>query len=197
MPRGPEVTADHCAECGFTYDEAGITRAAGAGGTTGAAEAGGTSDLARTLRSLASQHVALLEGPGVEPLLATRPAPQVWSALEYTCHVRDVLLVQHDRVILALVEESPSFPRMYRDERVALAGYPEERPEEVARELLVAANLAGKVFERLSAEQARRLCIYNFPGPTERNVAWLGVHTVHEASHHLRDVRSVLAQLSS
>jgi S-DNA-T family DNA segregation ATPase FtsK/SpoIIIE len=86
---------------------------------------------------------------------------------------------------------------MYRDERVALAGYPEERPEEVARELLVAANLAGKVFERLSAEQARRLCIYNFPASTERNVAWLGAHTVHEASHHLRDVRSVLAQLTS
>jgi hypothetical protein len=170
---------DHCAECGFTYDEAGI------------------SDVATTLRSLAAQHVALLEGPSVEGILRTRPSPRVWSALEYTCHVRDVLLVQRDRVILALVEGSPSFPRMYRDERVALAGYPEERPEEVARELLVAANLAGKVFERLSAEQARRLCIYNFPASTERNVAWLGAHTVHEASHHLRDVRSVLAQLTS
>ena len=179
---------DHCTECGFTYDEAGIADVAGVGGT---------SDVATALRSLAAQHVALLEGPGVEPLLRTRPAPQVWSALEYTCHVRDVLLVQRDRVILALVEESPSFPRMYRDERATLAGYPEERPEEVARELLVAANLAGKVFERLSSEQSRRLCIYNFPAPTERNVAWLGVHTVHEASHHLRDVRSVLAQLTS
>jgi hypothetical protein len=137
------MTVDQCAECGFTYDEAGI------------ASVGGTSDIATTLRTLAAQHVALLEGPGVEPLLSIRPAPRTWSALEYTCHVRDVLLIQRDRVILALVEESPSFPRMYRDERVALAGYPEERPEEVARELLVAANLAAKVFERLSAEQAR------------------------------------------
>jgi S-DNA-T family DNA segregation ATPase FtsK/SpoIIIE len=182
------MTVDHCAECGFTYDEAGITGAAGVGGT---------SDVATTLRTLAAEHVAVLESAGGEHVLRTRPAPQVWSALEYTCHVRDVLLIQRDRVILALVEDSPSFPRMYREERVVLAAYPEERPEEVAHELVVAANLAGKVFERLSGEQARRLCIYNFPAPTERNVAWLGVHTVHEASHHLLDVRSVLAQLTS
>jgi S-DNA-T family DNA segregation ATPase FtsK/SpoIIIE len=132
-----------------------------------------------------------------EQIARVRPAPEVWSALEYTCHVRDVLLVQRDRVILALVEDSPSFPRMYRDERVVLAGYTEEVPEGVAGQLIVAADLAAKVFERLSDGQAQRPCIYNYPEPTERNVAWLGLHTVHEAEHHLGDVRWVLAQVNS
>jgi hypothetical protein len=173
---------EHCDECGFTYDQAKFT------------------DVATLLRTIASRHagdlVSSVEDHG-EQIARVRPTPEVWSALEYTCHVRDVLLVQRDRVILALVEDSPSFPRMYRDERVALAGYAEESPEEVAGQLIVAAGLAVKVFERLSDEQAQRPCTYNYPRPTERNVAWLGLHTVHEAEHHLGDVRSVLARANS
>jgi hypothetical protein len=171
---------DHCAECGFIYDETAIA------------------DVPETLRSLAARYVELLgEQLGGDQPLRSRPAPDVWSALEYACHVRDVLLVQRDRVILALVEDTPGFSRMYRDERVKLAGYPDERPEDVASELCMSVDLFAKVFERLTVEQAGRRCIYNFPAPTERDVAWLGRHTVHEAAHHLDDVTSVLARVAA
>jgi hypothetical protein len=92
-----------------------------------------------------------------EQIARVRTAPGVWSALEYSCHVRDVLLGQ----------------------------------------MTVATDLAVKVFERLSEEQARRPYIYNYPAPTVRNVGWLALHTVHEAKHHVGDVRSVLAQVNS
>jgi hypothetical protein len=100
-------------------------------------------------------------------------------------------------VVLALVEDTPSYPRMYRDERVSLAGYQRESVGELVDELAMAANLMAKVFGGLSPEQLERRCIYNFPQAAERNVAWLGRHTVHETAHHLGDVQAVLTQVGA
>jgi S-DNA-T family DNA segregation ATPase FtsK/SpoIIIE len=130
--------------------------------------------------------------PTLALTIRTRPAPRVWSALEYSCHVRDVFLVQRERVYLALVEDRPSFARMYRDERVGLARYGAEEPAEVSRELKLAAEMLGWAFEGLDETQWQRRCVYSFPDPTERTVLWLGRHSVHEGEHHLRDVDSAL-----
>ena len=165
-----------CGQCGFQYD------------------AVPTADLAATLASFGARYRDALQS-APDAVLRRRPEPAVWSALEYTCHVRDVLLVQRDRTILALVEDRPSFARMYRDERVELAGYARENTADVAAQLAMAANLVATVYAGLSAEQLARRCVYNFPGPIERDVAWLGRHTVHEGEHHLRDVTSVIDQL--
>jgi S-DNA-T family DNA segregation ATPase FtsK/SpoIIIE len=86
---------------------------------------------------------------------------------------------------------------MYRDERAYLAGYQHEDVIEVAGELVMAANLMAKLFEGLASDQLARPCIYNYPEPTERDVAWLGHHTLHEATHHLDDLRAVLARVAS
>jgi len=123
----------------------------------------------------------------------TRPGPEVWSPLEYACHVRDVLFVQRDRVLLALVEDVPGFAPMHRDERVVLAGYGDEDTAEVADELVTGANLLAKVFARLSPPQLARRCVYNFPETAERDVTWMGRQTVHETVHHLQDVAWALA----
>jgi S-DNA-T family DNA segregation ATPase FtsK/SpoIIIE len=170
---------EHCDQCGLTYEDV------------------ATDEVGGILRGLSSQYLEVLSEADRRRDLRTRPAPSVWSAIEYVCHVRDVLLIQRDRVILALVENSPSFPRMYRDERAVLIGYNQEAVQDVVDELDVATNLFAKVFDRLSAEQLERSCIYNFPEPTERDIGWLGRHTVHETKHHLDDMRSVLTQLSS
>lgn len=170
---------ERCDGCGYTYDEV------------------ATGEIADILRGLCAQYVEVLSRAGREEDLRARPEPQVWSAVEYACHVRDVLLIQRDRVILALVEDNPSFPRMYRDERVALTGYRPESLQEIIEELNVAANLFARLFEGLSVEQMNRPCIYNFPSATERDVGWLGRHTVHETKHHLSDVNSVLAHVRS
>jgi hypothetical protein len=154
-------------------------------------------DIPDALRALGDHYREVILDPETEGLVKVRPAADVWSVLEYACHFRDVLLSQRDRVILALVEEMPSYAPMYRDERVFLAGYRREALAEVAAELPMAANLMAKVFEGLSTDQLERPCIYNYPEPSERNVAWLGHHTLHEGIHHLDDVRSVLGQVAS
>jgi DinB superfamily len=153
-------------------------------------------DLARLLRAgAASYRDPLLATP--ESVLRRRPGPtrttEVWSALEYACHVRDVLLVQRDRAVLALVEANPGFPPMYRDERVALARYDAHTPARVADHLEMAADLCATVFDQLTTAQWARPLLYNYPVTAERDLAWLGRNTAHEVEHHLGDIRSVIA----
>ncbi|MGH9060919.1 MAG: DinB family protein [Acidimicrobiales bacterium] len=170
---------DHCDECGFVYaDHVGAT-------------------IPDKLMALAGRYRGELllgvEDPTRMAALRRRPAPEVWSAIEYACHYRDVLLVQRDRLFRALVEEAPSFARMHRDERVVLARYAEEDPKLLAAELALAAGMIARVFVRLGPASWERTCVYGFPDPTERDVAWLAQHTVHEGTHHLLDIERVLA----
>jgi hypothetical protein len=168
---------DSCDECGFRYAELDVGL------------------VADTIRSFAHRYGAELQGLD-EPLCRQRPAPTVWSVLEYACHIRDVLLVQRDRAVRALVEDAPEFPPMHRDERVALARYADESLAGVSAQIVMAADLCAKVFAHLSADQLSRKLVYNYPQPTERDIAWLGRHTVHEGVHHLMDIRSVRARVS-
>src|SRR4026208_608781 len=102
---------DHCDGCGFAYELdraewAGVASPAGAGGGCGAGWGG---------------WAGRRERAAVE--LRTRRRPDQWSPLEYGCHVRDVLLVQRERVLMARVVDTPSFDPMNRDQRVELDGH--------------------------------------------------------------------------
>lgn len=167
-----------CAECGFVYDDIGPT-------SIGAA----LSSLGRRIRD------ALAAAAPTH--LTRRPDPTTWSALEYGCHVRDVFLVQRDRVLLALVDDTPRFVTMHRDERVTLAGYSAEEPADVMAEVEMAARMLARLFGRLTDEQLARRCIYTFPSPAEVDVAWVGRHSVHEGEHHLKDIAGVLRRVGA
>ncbi|HUC05243.1 MAG TPA: DinB family protein [Acidimicrobiales bacterium] len=121
-------------------------------------------------------------------LLRFRPAADVWSALEYACHVRDVLLMQRDRLYVALVEDTPSFKPMYREERVSFDRYQDQDPSYVAVQIVMAARLFVNGLHGLSALQWRRPLMYGYPEPQQRDVEWMAHHTLHEAVHHLGDV---------
>jgi DNA segregation ATPase FtsK/SpoIIIE, S-DNA-T family len=127
-----------------------------------------------------------------DAVVRRRPAPTVWSVLEYCCHLRDVLVTQRERVVRALVEDRPEFPPMHRDERAALTRYLEEEPAWVVTHLRAVAEMAAWTFASLGAAQWTRTCVYSYPEPATRDLAWLGRHTVHEAVHHLADVRRIL-----
>jgi hypothetical protein len=162
----------HCEECGFVYSTVLTTGIPGA------------------LRDLGPQYRAALERDPV--VLRARPSPDVWSALEYACHVRDVLVVQRERLELALAEDCPTFIPMGRDERVIADRYNEQDPAVVVDQLDAAAAAIAVAFGELSDAEWERTGIYNYPAPAERSMAWLGRHTIHEGRHHLDDVNRVL-----
>ena len=156
---------DRCGECGFEY-------------RLGEAERAG-SDIVENALQLAA-------------MVADARADAPWSPLEYACHVRDVLLVQRERVLLARHKERPSFDPMGRDERVGHDGYAEQDPSDVARQLADAARLFANVLGRLPAADWERTVMYNYPALAERSLRWVGIHTLHEVRHHLEDVRRQL-----
>lgn len=159
-------------ECGFEY-------------RPGEAERAG-SDIVETALRLA----AILSDPRADA--RPRRQPGIWSPIEYACHVRDVLLVQRERVLLARHQERPSFDPMGRDVRVDHDGYAEQDPSDVARQLCDAARLFANVLGRLPVADWERTVIYNYPALAERTLRWVGVHTLHEVRHHLEDVRRQL-----
>jgi hypothetical protein len=160
---------ERCDDCGFVYD---LELA-----STAADE---IVDLAGRMASIIRDR---------EPsAVKQRADPQTWSVLEYGCHVRDVLLVQRERVLLALRVDQPDVVPMGRDERVEADGYNEQRQADVARQLEDAALLFTGVLRRLDARSWDRTLIYNYPSPAPRSVRWVAVHTLHEVMHHLGDV---------
>ena len=118
-----------------------------------------------------------------------RPDPETWSILEYGCHVRDVLLVQRERVLLALRVDEPLVVAMGRDERVEADGYNDQRPADVARQIGDAALMLSGVLSRLNQQSWQRTMIYGYPSPATRSLAWVAAHTLHEVVHHLGDVQ--------
>lgn len=160
---------DECQGCGFAYDLATATCAP-------AEIESGVAEIAYLLR-------------GDDPILRDRPEPDTWSPLEYGCHVRDVLLVQRERVLLARRAQRPSFPPMGRDERAEHDGYAEQLPADVARQLVDAGHLLTNDLDRLGPSDWDRTMIYNYPTSQERSLRWVAVHTLHEVRHHLADIR--------
>jgi hypothetical protein len=163
---------DACEECGFEY-HLNDAMSAGAEIVDGAVA------------------IADLVGDDTLDVRARRQA-QTWSPLEYACHVRDVLLVQRERVLTARRQNRPSLDPMGRDERVEHDGYAEQDPDDVARQLMDAAHLFANVLSRLGPQDWERTVMYNYPSRSERSLRWVAVHTVHEVRHHLLDVRRQL-----
>jgi DNA segregation ATPase FtsK/SpoIIIE, S-DNA-T family len=164
----------YCEECGFVYSQLSV------------------GEIPPALRALGpSFGHRLARDPDA---LRAHPDPRVWSALEYCCHVRDVLDVQRERLALALRDDCPVYTPMGRDERVTRDRYNEQDPTTVAAQLSAAARAAADAFAALSADEWPRTGIYNYPAPAERTMVWLGRHTVHEGHHHLRDVDAALTR---
>lgn len=158
---------DHCDECGFSYASVSVE------------------DLPRRLEAAGPRFVATLATVH-DP--RRRSAPSVWSPLEYTCHVRDVLRVQGERLALALRTDNPEFVLMGREERVIRDAYNAQDPQTVLTELTEAANDLARAFGALGPSQWSRTGIYNWPTSETRTLLWLGRHTVHEVEHHLMDL---------
>ncbi|WP_082951337.1 DinB family protein [Mycobacterium mantenii] len=163
---------DPCPECGFTYD---VRRAT----TTG-----------DDIRAGAAEIVALLCRNDVD--VRRRARPDAWSPLEYACHLRDVLLVQRERVLAARRVNGADCASMGREERAEHDGYSEQDPVGVARQLTDAATLFSNVLARLSDGDWDRTVVYHYPETSRRSLRWVAIHTAHELRHHLLDIRRQL-----
>ena len=133
-----------------------------------------------------------LKGEDLDALARAHPLDDTWSALEYACHVRDVLRIQRERMQRALVEDDFAPESMRRDERAIEERYNEQGPAEVADELAAHADALAADVSGLSESDFARTMTYFYPEKAVRPLTWVVQHTVHECEHHLLDVGRVL-----
>lgn len=177
--RQPPVEG-RCDECGFDY-EAGELRAV----------------VTTVVRQAAECSMALTKAAaGPDPdVVRLRPEPEVWSAIEYACHVRDVLQVQRLRIAQCLAEDRPVYAPMDRAGRVKEGKYELQDPLKVAAELVRLAREFGSAARDLTPSQLAKLGLYNYPVRAPRPLNWVIRHTAHEIQHHRQDIIQVLAKV--
>ena len=153
-----------CAECGF--DAADVEPA----------------ELPGALRGNAEAWASVLQRPQAR----RRPAPDVWSPLEYACHVRDVHRTMHTRVKLMLEQDVPTFANWDQDETAVADRYGEQEPAAVADGLVAAAAAAAASYEQVAGPAWDRVGVRS--NGSRFTVASLGRYHLHDVVHHLRDV---------
>jgi S-DNA-T family DNA segregation ATPase FtsK/SpoIIIE len=160
-----------CESCAFAYDDV------------------APESVGRRLVGLAPRLTACLITAEERGIARVRPEPRTWSVLEYACHVRDVLAVQRGRILRACSEEVPCLPSMRGEERAVTERYVMQGPEAVRGALIENAATLAKLLDSLTASQWQRTVLYPYAGEhTERSVAWIARHTLHELVHHGADM---------
>jgi SAM-dependent methyltransferase len=155
-----------CLQCGFVAGEVTVDR------------------LAPIVRDNATAWEGLLTAPHV----GERPAPTVWSTLEYACHVRDVHRVFAERLRLMLTDDAPTFPNWDQDRTALAEGYHRQDPAVVGGELIEAADAVAVIYEGVRPGDWGRRGVRS--DGSEFTIESLGRYHLHDLFHHLWDVRS-------
>ncbi|MED7954757.1 DinB family protein [Streptomyces sp. BE303] len=141
-------------------------------------------DVAGMIRANAEGWTAVLAGdPGA---LRRRPRPEIWSDVEYACHVRDVFRLFRVRLDLMLDREDPLFPNWDQDGTAVAERYGEQEPAVVAVELAEAAELLAVAFEGVVGAQWARTG--NRSDGARFTVESFSRYLIHDPVHHLYDV---------
>jgi hypothetical protein len=120
------------------------------------------------------------------PEAAQRRRPDVWSTLEYGCHVRDVHRIFNHRVQLMLTEDDPQFPNWDQDETAVADDYASQHPATVATELFDAASVVADTYANVPADAWSRRGLRS--NGSEFTVATIAVYHLHDIIHHAYDV---------
>ncbi len=158
------VIADGCAECGFV---------------PGAVE---PTTIGDRLRATVGRWAAVLDRADV----TLRPSPQVWSPLEYGCHVRDVVQTFGGRVRLMLDVDGAEFANWDQDQSAVDGRYGEQDPSTVAVGYASDVDVTAGIFDGVPPYQWQRRGRRS--NGSAFTVETIGVYFLHDIEHHLYDV---------
>jgi hypothetical protein len=126
-------------------------------------------------------------------VIRRRPSPEVWSALEYAAHVRDVIDFYADRIDRVLNEERPQMTGADFSSMPERRGYLQEDPAVVVDEIAGSSVVVEERLRSLSADQWARIGI-GIDGD-ERTLLVLARRLAHDGQHHLFDLDRLDATL--
>jgi len=158
------VLARPCTECGFD------------------AQALDRGDVGQSLERSAASLVAAL----AEPQATARPKPEVWSPLEYACHVRDVTHVFLERLQLMLTTDDPRFPNWDQDQTAIEDDYAHQDVQVVTKQLTEGARALSQAYSAVAGDQWQRTGTRS--DGARFTVESLGRYLAHDPAHHVWDV---------
>ena len=121
------------------------------------------------------------------PDAAARPKPEVWSPLEYACHVRDVHKLYLHRLDRMLTEDDPLYDNWDQDATAVESRYAEQSPPAVAAELADAASALAGRFDTVSGSAWQRTGRRS--DGASFTIDAFSRYLLHDVEHHLWDVR--------
>ncbi len=139
-------------------------------------------EVGRMIRENARSWVPVLERPDVR----ARPRPDVWSPLEYACHVRDVYRIYDERLDRMLTETDPHYANWDQDATAITDRYGEQAPAIVGRDLVGAADRLAARFDTVHGAQWDRTG--NRSDGARFTVETFARYLMHDPVHHLHDV---------
>jgi hypothetical protein len=164
-----------CAECGFVFDDFDPNSA--------------SESIAKTGKRLRAPLTRALKEEDLTALLRTRPEPDHWSALEYACHIRDVLDLNVERITRVLAEDRPTFQAMDRDAAVTERNYNGQDPAAVADEIDSNGAALAALLESVPSDSWQRAWVRD---EFEFSIDWAARNVQHEVDHHLLDIGRTL-----
>ncbi|ATQ30271.1 hypothetical protein CS378_17000 [Rhodococcus ruber] len=152
-----------CPECGYTLHDP---------TTTG-----------ERLRSCVPRWQAVLRRPNV----AERPAPKVWSALEYASHARDLIVVLGQRVQAMITDNTPTFADYDGEAEAIRRRFWAADPADVARQIALRTDETVEIIEIIEGVEDWRRDGLRSDG-RRFTIVQLSQYLLHDVEHHLHDV---------
>ncbi len=141
-------------------------------------------EIAHFNRKSAARWAKLMQEP--EDWVRTRPEPQVWSPLEYACHVRDVYRLFGERLDLILDQDNPTFANWNPNTTATQQRYDLADPATVAVEVVAAAEELAAEFELVTPDQLQRKGLRS--DGAAFTLQTFARYELHDPEHHLWDV---------
>ncbi|MBA2609946.1 MAG: DinB family protein [Actinobacteria bacterium] len=142
-----------------------------------------TADVAQMTRDASAQWVELLT---TRVDVTTRPRLDVWSPLEYGCHVRDVYRVYTKRLRRMLNEDGPHYENWDQDKTAVEDRYSEQDPVAVAVDIRDEGTTLANLFDSIEGEQWERAGFRS--DGAAFTIDTISRYFVHDVVHHLHDV---------
>lgn len=124
-----------------------------------------------------------------EPDSRNRPAPQVWSPLEYACHVRDVFSIFDGRYrqMLAAVDDTPvQFDDWNQDEAAQAGDYAAQESDRVSTDLVAGADRVAALLRTVAGPDWDKAGLRS--DASKFTVDTLTRYLLHDLIHHEWDV---------
>lgn len=115
-----------------------------------------------------------------------RPRPDLWSPLEYGCHVRDVFRVYTGRVRRMLDESGPHYANWDQDETAVQDNYPAQDPHGVADQIDVDGTTLANLFDSVHGDQWQRTGFRS--DGAAFTIDSISRYFIHDIVHHLYDI---------